>query len=61
MKARSRHGRVVFIVLSVLHTRENNKENRAVNSRVNSIILKCLETPVKHESQVYEIISQAKQ
>ena len=59
MKARGRYGRVVFIVLSVLHTRENNKENRAVNSRVNSIILKCLETPVKHESQVYEITSQS--
>lgn len=44
-------GRVVLIVLSVLHTPEDN-ENRMVKSRVNAIILKCLETPVKHKSRV---------
>ena len=42
MKTRGRNGRVVFIVLSVLQIQENN-EYRSVNSRVNSIVLKCLE------------------
>ena len=42
MKTRGRNGRVVFIVLSVLQIQENN-EYRLVNSRVNSIVLKCLE------------------
>lgn len=48
MKTGDRYGRVVFIVLRVLHTREDNK-NSVVNSRVDSITLKSLETPVKHE------------
>ena len=60
MKTRGRNGRVVFIVLSVLqlHDQENN-EYRLVNGRVNSIVLKCLETLVKHEPRVYEITSQS--
>jgi hypothetical protein len=58
MKTRDRNGRVVFIVLSVLQLQENN-EYRLVNGRVNSIVLKCLETLVKHEPQVYEITSQS--
>jgi hypothetical protein len=58
MKTRGRNGRVVFIVLSVLQLQENN-EYRLVNSRVNSIVLKCLETLVKHEPRVYEITSQS--
>ena len=36
-----------IIAFRVLQTLENNK-NRLVNSLVNSIILACLETPVKH-------------
>ena len=59
MKTRGRNGRVVFIVLSVLQIQENN-EYRLVNSRVNSIFLKCLETLVKHEPRVYEMTSQSK-
>jgi hypothetical protein len=51
-------GRVVFIVLSVLQIQENN-EYRLVNSRVNSIVLKCLETAVEREPRVYEITSQS--
>ena len=47
MKTRGRNGRVVFIVLSVLQLQENN-EYRLVNGLVNSIVLACLETPVKH-------------
>ena len=58
MKTRGRNGRVVFIVLSVLQLQENN-EYRLVNGRVNSIVLKCLETLVKHEPRVYEITSQS--
>jgi hypothetical protein len=58
MKTRGRNGRVVFIVLSVLQLQENN-EYRLVNSRVNSIVLKCLEILVKHEPRVYEITSQS--
>jgi hypothetical protein len=58
MKARGRNGRVVFIVLSVLQLQENN-EYRLVNGLVNSIVLKCLETLVKHEPRVYEITSQS--
>jgi hypothetical protein len=58
MKTRDRNGRVVFIVLSVLQLQENN-EYRLVNGRVNSIIVKCLETLVKHEPRVYEITSQS--
>ena len=49
---------MVFIVLSVLQIQENN-EYRLVNSRVNSIVLKCLETLVKHEPRVYEMTSQS--
>jgi hypothetical protein len=58
MKTRARNRRVVFIVLSVLQLQENN-EYRLVNGRVNSIVLKCLETLVKHEPRVYEITSQS--
>ena len=58
MKTQGRNGRVVFIVLSVLQLQENN-EYRLVNSLVNSIVLKCLETLVKHEPRVYEITSQS--
>jgi hypothetical protein len=58
MKTRDRNGRVVFIVLSVLQLQENN-EYRLVNGRVNSIVVKCLETLVKHEPRVYEITSQS--
>jgi hypothetical protein len=46
MKTRGWNGRVVFIVLSVLQIQENN-EFRLVNSQVNSIVLKCLETLVE--------------
>ncbi len=49
---------MVFIVLSVLQIQENN-EYRLVNSRVNSFVLKCLETLVKHEPRVYEMTSQS--
>ena len=52
MKTRGRNGRVVFIVLSVLQIQESN-EYRLVNSRVNSIVLKCVETLVKHVPRVY--------
>ena len=55
MKTRGRNGRVVFNVLSVLQLQENN-EYRLVNDRMNSIVLKCLETLVKHEPRVYEIL-----
>ena len=48
MKTRGRLGRVIFIVLSALQALKNN-ECRAVNSRVYSIVLKCLETLVKHK------------
>ena len=48
MKTRGRLGRVIFIVLSALQALKNN-ERRAVNSRVYSIVLKCLETLVKHK------------
>ena len=58
MKARGRNGRVLFIVLSVLQIQENN-EYRLVNSRVNSIVFKCLETLVEHEPRVYEMTSQS--
>jgi hypothetical protein len=58
MKTRGRNGRVVFIFLSVLQLQENNGY-RLVNGRVNSIVLKCLETLVKHEPRVYEITSQS--
>ncbi len=58
MKTRGRNGRVVFIVLSVLQIQENN-EYRLVNSRVNSIVLACLETLVKHETRVYEMTFQS--
>jgi hypothetical protein len=58
MKTRGRNGRVVFIVLSVLQILKNN-EYRLVNSRVNSIVLKRLETLVERKPQVYEIISQS--
>ncbi len=58
MKTRGRNGRVVFIVLSVLQIQENN-EYRLVNSRVNSIVLKYLETLVEHEPRVYEMTSQS--
>jgi hypothetical protein len=58
MKTRGRNGRVVLIVLSVLQLQENNVY-RFVNGRVNSIVLKCLETLVKHEPRVYEITSQS--
>ena len=58
MKTRGRNGRVVFIVLSVLQIQENN-EYRLVNSPVNSIVLKCLETLVKHEPRVSEMTSQS--
>ena len=58
MKTRGRNGRVVFIVLSALQIQENN-EYRLVNSRVNSIVLKCLETLVEHEPRVYEMTSQS--
>ena len=59
MKTRGWNGRVVFIVLSVLQIQENN-EYRLVNSRVNTIFLKSLETLVKHEPRVYEMTSQSK-
>jgi hypothetical protein len=36
-----------------------NNEYRLVNSRVNSIVLKRLETLVERKPQVYEIISQS--
>ena len=49
---------MVFIVLSVLQILENN-EYRLVNRRVNFIVLKCLETLVKHEPRVYEMTSQS--
>jgi hypothetical protein len=58
MKTRGRNGWVVFIVLSVLQILKNN-EYRLVNSRVNSIVLKRLETLVERKPQVYEIISQS--
>ena len=45
---------MVFIVLSVLQFQESN-EYRLVNSRVNSIVLRCLETQVR----VNEITSQS--
>ena len=54
MKTRGRLGRVIFIVLSALQALKNN-ERRAVNSRVYSIVLKCLETLVKHKPRVYVI------
>ena len=54
MKTRGWNGRVVFIVLSVLQFQVNN-ESRLVNSRVNSIVLKCLETLVEHEPRVNEV------
>ena len=56
MKTRGR--RVLFILLSVLQFQENN-EFRLVNSRVSSIVLKCLETLVEHEPGVNEITSQS--
>ena len=46
------------LVLSVLQIQENN-EYRLVNSRVNSIVLKCLETLVERKPRVYEITSQS--
>ena len=58
MKTRDRNGRVVFIVLSVLQIQEDN-EYSLVNSRVNSIVLKCLENLVKHEPRPYEMTSQS--
>ncbi len=58
MKTQGRNGRVVFIILSVLQFQESNK-NCLVSSRVNSIVLKCLETLVEHEPQVNEITSQS--
>ena len=58
MKTRGRLGQVIFIVLSALQALKNN-ERRAVNSRVYSIVLKCLETLVKHKPRVYEITSQS--
>ncbi len=58
MKTRGPNGRVVFIVLSVLQFQENN-EYRLVNSRVKSIVLKCLETLVEHEPRVNEITPQS--
>ena len=57
MKTRGRLRRVIFIVLSALQALRNN-ERRAVNSRVHSIVLKCLEALVKHKPRVYEIASQ---
>ena len=60
MKTRGRLGRVIFIVLSALQALKNN-ERREVNSRVYSIVLKCLETLdlVKHKPRVYERTSQS--
>ena len=58
METRGRNGRVVFIVLSVLQFQENNKYC-LVNSRVNSIVLKCLEILVEHEPRVNEITAQS--
>ena len=58
MKTRGRVGRVIFIVLSALQALKNN-ERRAVNSRVYSIVLMCLETLAKHKPRVYEITSQS--
>jgi hypothetical protein len=58
MKTRSRNGRVVLIVFSVLQIQENN-EYRLVNIRVNSIVLACLETLVEREPRVYEMTSQS--
>ena len=57
MKTRGRLHPVIFIVLSALQALRNN-ERRAVNSRVHSIVLKCLEAQVKHKPPVYEITSQ---
>ena len=48
---------MIFIVLSALQALKNNKR-RVVNSRMYSIVLKCLETLAKHKPHVYEIISQ---
>ena len=48
----------IFIVFSALQALKNNKR-RTVNSRVYSIVLKCLETLVKHKPRVYEITSQS--
>ncbi len=53
MKTLARNGRVVFIVFSVLQFQEN-KEHRLVNSLVNSIVVKCLETLLEHEPPVNE-------
>jgi hypothetical protein len=58
MKTRGRNGRVVFIVLTVFQILKNN-EYRLVNSRVNSIVLKCLETLVERKPRVNEITSQS--
>ena len=52
------HQRFATALLSALQALKNNKP-RAVNSRVYSIVLKCLETLVKHEPRVYEITSQS--
>ena len=49
---------MIFIVFSALQALKNNKR-RTVNSRVYSIVLKCLETLVKHKPRVYEITSQS--
>ncbi len=57
MKTRGQNGQVVFIVVSVLQIQVNN-EYRLVNIQVNSIVLKRLETLVKHEPRVYEMTSQ---
>ena len=56
MKTRGRLRRVIFMVLSALQALKNNKRG-AVNSRVYSIVLKYLETLVKHKPPV-EITSQ---
>ena len=47
----------IFTVLSALQALENNKRDE-VDSQVYSIVLKCLETLVKHKPRVYEITSQ---
>ena len=49
---------MIFIVFSALQALKNNKRS-AVNSRVYSIVLKCLETLVKHKPRAYEITSQS--
>ena len=46
-------------VLNEMHTNSYTGPRLLVNSRVNSFVLQCLETLVKHEPRAYEITSQS--